>query len=191
MDNLVEHKLGTAASRLYDRIAAKVGELSDAAPRTALAAVGLGVLCGTYHDYRAGWPNPKGDLVEALRAVPTDPSVDAWRDALVFSVLAGEYADGPVEAAKWAASVMPAREEPVVVMAAARHPVDLNPREYRVFVWLYRYVEVYGKGPMVKEMSMSLEMKSIGITDVLRTLATKGAVVRVGGSRGWLPLRAP
>lgn len=193
----IERKLGSASGRLY----AEVGELVELASRAgasaqqtrvALARIALGVLCGEYHDYRAGAPDPKGDFVQALRQVPLHRSVDAEISALIEDVQRGEYADGDVEAAKYVARVAPpARHLRVVEPLPEPEPIDLTQREWRVFVWLYRHVEVYGFSPLVKDMAIGLEMASIEVSNMLQRLERKGAVARIGGIRGWIPVRAP
>lgn len=193
----IERKLGSASGRLY----AAVGDLVELAARAgaaaqqtqiALARIALGVLCGEYHDYRAGAPDPKGDLVQALLRVPPHSSVDAGIAALVHVVQRGEYADGDVEAAKYVARVAPpARHLRVVAPLPEPEPIDLTQREWRVFVWLYRHVEVYGFSPLVKDMAIGLGMASIEVSNMLQKLEKKGAVARIGGIRGWIPVRAP
>lgn len=190
----VEDKLGAATARLYSEVAALVS-LAMAArarqTRDALARVGIRVLCGEYHDFRAGQANPKGDLVEALRAVPTHPSVDGPRLALVRRVLAQEFADDSTEGARWVARFAPPRRTGEQPQGSGPEPIELTPREYRAFVWLYRYVEVYGLGPLNREMAAGLGLTGLGVSDILRALERRGAVVNLGGHRGWLPVRAP
>lgn len=190
----VEEKLGAATARLYSEVAALVSLAMDARARQtrdALAKVGIRVLCGEYHDYRAGQPNPKGDLVEALRAVPVHPSVDGHRMALVRRVLAQEFADGPEEGARWVARVVPPRRPGAQREDATPEPIQLTPREYRAFVWLYRFVEVYGVAPLGREMAVGLGATGLVVSELLRLMEGKGAVVNLGGPRGWLPVRAP
>lgn len=190
----VEDKLGAATARLYGEVAALVDLATQARARQtrdALAKVGLGVLCGEYHDFRAGQVNPKGDLVEAMRSVPRHPAVDGPRMALVRRVLAQEFADGSEEGARWVARVAPPRRPEIRHEEAAPEPIELTPREYRAFVWLYRYVELYGMAPLIREMAAGLAVPGLGASDLLRALERKGAAVNLGGHRGWLPVRSP
>lgn len=194
MLTVVERKLGAATGRLYAEISDLVdlAAQAQAAPtRAALARVGLDVLCGAYHDLRAGAPNPKGDLVEALRRVPSHRSVDQEIAELVRRVLSREFAEDEAEGSRWVARALPQRQTGAPQTAAELEPIELTAREWRTFVWLYRYVEVYGLAPLLREMAAGLEIATIAAHDMLRRLERKGAVVNVGGHRGWLPVRAP
>ncbi len=191
----VEGKLGVATGRLYERINGLLKVAEDLAiepARRSLARIVLDVLCGTYHDFRSGRPMPKGDLYEALGAVPPHPALDGQRAAIRAEVLAGWYDEDEEEAKRWVARLVPTRRpgqrapqdlEPQVV--------ELTPREYRVFVWLYRYVEVYGLSPLLREVSAALNITTLHVRDVLGLLEKKGAAANLGGHRGWVPLRAP
>lgn len=193
MNALAEQKLGAATGRLYAAISDLVDLAAQAGAtqtRQALAKLGLDVLCGVYHDLRAGAPNPKGDLVEALRRVPPHRSVDQGIVDLTRRVLSREFAEDEDERGRFALRVMPARR-PGKPDDVEPEPIELSPREWRVFVWLYRYVEVYGLAPLLREAAAGLETTTIAVSDMLRRLERKGAVAHVGGHRGWLPLRAP
>lgn len=196
--------LGTGTATLYGRVVALV-EKTRGRRRERLSRIALDVLCGAYHDFRAGAPNPKGDLVEALEHVHEPywldgmlidpPSLIDMNDVIILiaDVLRGEFSDGPAESARWAESVaadlkarMPG--EPSIPDPAA---IELTPREREAFVWLYRYVEVHGQPPTVKEIASGIGRPAIEVNEILRQCLRKGAVVRIGGSRGWLPVRAP
>ena len=192
----VTQKLGAATNALYAEIGALI-EMAAAAgasageTRLGLACIGLDVLCGKFHDYRAGAPNPKGDLVEALRAVPPHRSVSDGIAALVRRVLLQEFEDGPDEARRYVARVAPAGHVPWVPSPVDQAPIELTPRQWKVFAWLYRYTELHGETPTLGELALGLSMADTDVADVLRKLEAKGAVARLGGKRGWVPLRCP
>lgn len=193
---LVERDIGAASSRLYEEISvlversANAGE-SASGTRMALSRIGLDVLCGAYHDYRSQGPNPKGDLIEALRAVPRHPSVDAAVGSLITGVLVGTFTDGPDEARKYAAKMTPPPRPTSTPAAAYPEPIELSSREWRVFAWLHRYVEVYGRAPLLREIAAGIETTSISVAEIMRQLQKKKAVVHVGGHRAWIPIRSP
>lgn len=195
MNRAIERRLGVKTAELYARIASLV-ELAidrrDDSARTDLAKIGLATLRGDFHDYRAGHPLPKGDLVTALRGVHLRCStVAAGVIALIDDVVRGAFADGAAEAARLVEAVAPSR---IGLTSRARPDpvsIDLTERESRVFVWLYRYLEVYGLAPLMREIAAGLESTTLKIAGILRALERKGAVVKLGGHRGWLPVRAP
>lgn len=198
MSAVVERKLGAATSALYAEVGCLVERVASAsashdakATRLALARLGLDILCGKYHDYRAGAPNPKGDLIEALRAVPPHATVAAGVSALIRRVLLGQFEDGALEAQRYVARVAPSSRPTDLARSVDLKPIELSARQWRVFAWLYRYIEVYGQPPMLVEMTQGLDQTDIDVLDVLKVLAAKGAVARLGGRRGWVPLRAP
>jgi hypothetical protein len=186
----VEAKLGSATARLYAEVSALVERSSSAGDaakptRLAMARIALSVLCGDYHDIRAGSPRPKLDLVDALRRVPGHASVSWDIESLAQRALAGEFSDEfPVRSISApAATPAPIAETP--------DPIYLAPNEWRVFAWLYRYVELYGMPPLHRELTDGLGIPAVTVADILRRLETKGAVVSIGGRRGWIPVRSP
>lgn len=200
--SLVERRLGSATGRLYvavqrmlDAVADYDQQLPDPLPRVgydtfqALVRLNLDILCGKFHDYRSGAPMPKADLVTALRAVPPHESVSGRLSDLVEDVIAGAYADEPSERWHWVASAAPQRALPA--QPRPPQPIKLADRDYKVFVWLYRYVEVYGTPPLVREIAEGCEAEPLRINAALKSLEKKGAVVGLGGPRGWIPVRAP
>lgn len=199
MNRAIQRRLGVKSAELYSRIASLV-ELAidrrDQVSRRDLAEIGLATLRGDYHDYRAGHPLPKGDLVIALRAVHRDAvtrcsAVAGAVDRLITDVVRGDFADGPSEAARLVEAVAPGGARQPATKKPEPLPIDLTDRESRVFVWLYRFVECYGLAPLGREMAAGLESHSLKINGVLRALERKGAVVHLGGRRGWLPVRSP
>jgi hypothetical protein len=207
----VEKKLGTATARLHERIVAMIQMAHDAGASAlqahgALAQLSLRVLCGDFHDYRSGELLPKGDLVEAMRALPAHASIAVSREELITAVLAGGFRDSEDEAKRWVARLvsprpsLPAQSPPA---QGAPRALELSHREYRVFVTLYRYVEVYGNSPQLRELAElastqgdagpgdRVRLNSLKVAEVLRQLAAKDVVMHLGGTRGWVPLRAP
>lgn len=191
--SIVERKLGASTAHLH----AAIGEVSSLAyaqqTKASLARIGLDVLCGAYHDYRSLRVLPKGDLVTALRSVPADPAVDDAIAGLVTRIVVGEFDEDESEAARWAArytgggTPRPSPRLPADPLAT----ILLTDRERRAHTWLYRYVEVYDRGPVYQEMMDGLGIRSIEVSELLRQLAKKGAAVKLAGKRGWLPTRAP
>lgn len=193
---LVERDLGAASSRLYEEISVLVERAANAGvsaqeTRLALSRIGLDVLCGAYHDYRSQGPNPKGDLIEALRAVPRHQSVDSAIGSMIVGILGGAFTDGEVEARKYVARMAPQPRLTVKPAEADPEPIELASKEWRVFAWLHRYVEVYGRSPLLRELAAGLEMTTIAVVEVLRRIEKKRAVVNVGGKRAWIPVRSP
>ncbi len=194
MNQVIASRLGVKTAELYGRVQDLVSiaaDTGDDQARIGLSKIGLATLRGDYHDFRAGHPLPKGDLVMALRAVHfQSPEVVAAVGRLVDDVVYGLLDDGPEEAIRLAESVAPrarhGEREPVVLAE-----IKLTEREYRVFVWLYRYIEVYGLAPLLRELAAGLDTPPLSVSGILRSLEHKGAVVRVGGHRGWLPVRSP
>jgi hypothetical protein len=191
----LEKKLGVGTARLYERLVAlqKVAEVLQAEPVVrAIARIVLDALCGSFHDYRSGRPLPKGDLIEAIRAVPPHPSLDGQRAAIEAEIVAGWYDEDEDEGRRWVARRIPPRKPghrtPQDVEPEA---IELTPREYRVFVWLYRYVEVYRISPLLREVAAGLEVTTLHVREVLGILERKGAAASLGGHRGWVPTRAP
>lgn len=68
---------------------------------------------------------------------------------------------------------------------------ELGRHEWRTFVWLYRYVEVYGRSPSMVEMTAGLETGEATVKWALGSLQRQGFVGKVDGRRGWFPLRTP
>lgn len=195
MTDHVISKLGAATGKLYQRITGLLKIATDLQiepTRSALARVALDVLCGTYHDFRSGRPLPKGDLLEALRAVPPHPALDDQRAAVQAEVLAGWYDEDDEEGRRWVAKLarprVPGQRAPQDLQPQA---VELTPREYRVFVWLYRYVEVYGLSPLLREIAAGLGVEPAEVKEALGLLERKCAAANLGGHRGWVPTRAP
>lgn len=191
MSSLVD-KLGSATVRLYAAVVELVEQSSRAGEaagptRLGLARVALAVLCGDFHDRRSSSPRPKLDLVEALRRVPQHASVSWEIDGLVQRSIAGEFADD-MPTMRPDAGSRPGRMPSV---EATPDPINLAPNEWRIFVWLYRYVELYGMPPLHREMADGLGITTVAVADLLRRLEAKGAVATVGGRRGWIPVRAP
>jgi hypothetical protein len=190
----IERRLGSKSADLYDRIATLTSlaiDLRDDAARRSLAVIGLAALRGDYHDYRSGKPLPKGDLVIALRAVPCHhPVMVSSVKRLVDDVVRGDYADGAAEARRMADAVAP-RCERVAVQQREVSEVSLTTREWRVFAWLYRHCECYGVAPLIRELADGLEVTQLAVVNILKVLEDKGAVVNLGGHRGWLPVRSP
>lgn len=191
--SIVERRLGASAAHLHSAL----GEVSALArsPQTKqrLARIGLDVLCGAYHDYRSLRVLPKGDLITALRAVPADPEVDDAIAGLVTRIVLGEFDEAESEAARWASKYLAG----LAPKSSPRLPdeplatISLTDRERRAHTWLYRYVEVYDRGPIYQEMQDGMGLRSIEVSELLRQLAKKGAAVKLAGKRGWLPTRAP
>lgn len=191
----MEKKLGAATARLYQRINGllQVAEDLKIEPvRRALARILLDVLCGTYHDFRSGRPLPKGDLHDALGAVPPHPALDDQRAAVQAEIVAAWYDEDDEEGRRWVAKLLPARSPGQRARQdLSPEAVELTPREYRVFAWLYRYVEVYGMSPLLHEIAAGLEVPAVQVREVLGLLERKGAAANLGGHRGWVPTRAP
>lgn len=190
----IEKKLGAATARLYERIDGLVTVVRDVAAepaRAALARILLEVLCGAYHDYRSGRPLPKGELIEAIRAVPPHPSLDDQRAAVEAEILRGWYDEDPEEGRRWVARIAPRRPGHRAPQDVAPDTVELTPGEYRAFAWLYRYVEVYGRSPRMAEIAAGLEVSPEHAREVLGLLERKGAAMNLGGKRGWVPTRCP
>ncbi len=196
MSEVVESRLGVSSRKLYNNVAelvalaARAGE-SAKPSRIALARVGLDVLCGSYHDVRASGPNPKGDLVEALRAVPPHPAIDAGIRILVHAALSGEFAEQDGERARWVARQVPPRRGGDRPPAHVDDPIELTHRQWRAFAWLHRYTEVYGRPPKLSEMAAGLEIEELSVVGAMQELERHGAAANIGGMRGWIPLRSP
>jgi len=189
----VASKLGAATGKLYQRIQGLLTIATDLQiepARAALARIVLDVLCGTYHDFRSGRPFPKGDLYDALGAVPPHPALDDQRAAVQAELLAGWYDEDDEEGRRWVAKLMP-RKPGQPASDLRPETVELTPQEYRAFVWLYRYHEVYSRSPMAGEMATGLGIARNEVKEVLGLLERKGAAANLGGKRGWVPTRCP
>lgn len=194
MTDHITAKLGVATGKLYQRVQGLqqiAADLGIEPARAALARIALDVLCGTYHDYRSGRPLPKGDLIDALRAVPPHPAIDDPRADIEAEVIRGWYDESEEEGRRWVAKLAPRQPGKPAPQDLQPQTVELTPREYRAFVWLYRYVEVYGESPRIAEMVAGLEIEAPQVSEVLRQLERKGAAANLGGKRGWVPTRCP
>jgi hypothetical protein len=196
---VVRKSLGDATARLWcavnvllERVSAAPPAIERTASRVALSQLALQVLCGRYHDFRSAAPLPKADLIVAIRELPPHDAIDADRQLLVDEVIRGAFADGDDEAARYAASVVnktAVRRQPPP--PRQDDPITLTPKQYRVFVWLYRHMEVYGVPPTLAELADGIEETATSVHSQLKSIAKRGAVVNLGGPRGWFPLRAP
>lgn len=191
--SLVERKLGQSTGRLYAAVQRMLDVITDRCPlRDELARLSLDILCGRYHDYRSGSPMPKADLVDRLRAMPAHSLVDGKRQSLIDETIAGNYDDGESESRRYAAALVAnGRGSTSSMVSILPREIKIPPDHYRLFVWLYRYVEVYGVGPLRQEIIDGVGMAALKVADVLRRLEMIGAVVGMGGPRGWLPTRSP
>lgn len=196
MQNAITAKLGTSAARLYAEASALVDLAAGAgapaqASRLALARLGLRILCGDYHDFRASEPAPKHELAQALRRVPPHASISHGIAELARDVEAGLFDEDSAEAARYVARVAPPGRVRPMVEQPAPEPIELTPRLWRVFAWLYRYCEAYGKSPRLADIADGIGSTTIAVSGALRDLQRRGAVVSVGGARGWIPVRQP
>lgn len=193
--DLVRERLGASTAKLYADVLAlfDFATRGHTPTRAALRKLVINVLCGAYHDYRSEAPMPKGDLVEALRAVPPDPAIAAPIARIIGAALRGEYDEDAAEGKRWADRLLADNVRSQVMFKArppaSSEPVALNAREGQVFTWLARYVECYGQSPTVREMSESLTMAGSLVTSTLAKLEAKGVVADLGGRRGWTPTR--
>ncbi len=183
--------LGEATERLYLRVTA-LAELVAGDVQLALSRIALDVACGTYHDYRSGRPLPKGDLIEALRAVPAQPGIDEQRAAIELEVLLGWYDDGEDEARRWVNELAPPRPTPESRPATppTPEPAELTPREARVLAWLRGRYETEQRALTPTEAARDLGIDRLMAGLILRLLARKGAAIHAGRRRGWLPAEA-
>jgi hypothetical protein len=194
---LVEQRLGSSTAKLY----ADVLTLFDVATRgatptrAALRNIVINLLCGAYHDYKSEAALPKGDLVEALRAVPSDPPADPVIARIIGAALRGEYDEDDVEQRRWADRLLADNVRSAAVFKAKAPstpaPVSLSAREGQVFAWLSRYIECYQRPPTTRELAEGLTMAGTLVNYVLGKLEAKGVVANVGGRRGWIPTRRP
>ena len=184
-------QLGEATERLYLRVT-ELAERASGDAQRALSRIALDVACGAYHDYRSGRPLPKGDLIEALRAVPAQPGIDERRAAIELEVLVGWYDDGEDEARRWVNELAPPRPAPAVRPAEAPtpEPPELTPREARVMAWLRGCYEAEKRAVTPTEAARDLGIDRLMAGRILRLLARKGAAIHAGGRRGWLPAAA-
>lgn len=180
-------QLGEATERLYLRVTA-LAERAAGEARAGLSRIALAVACGTYHDYRSGQPLPKGDLIEALRAVPAQPGIDKQRAAIELEILLGWYDDGEEEARRWVNELAPPRTAPETSPAAAPRPApSLTPREARLLTWLRGRYEAQQRAQRPTEISRALGIDRLTARQILEQLARKGAAVHAGRRRGLLP----
>jgi DNA-binding CsgD family transcriptional regulator len=182
-------QLGEATERLYQRVT-KLAELAAGEARIALSRIALGVACGAYHDYRSGVPLPKGDLIEALRAVPWPPDLPEPSRAIELEVLLGWYDDGEEEARRWVNELAPPRTAPEAppAAAAAQQPAPaLTPREARMLAWLHGSYEAQQRALQPTEIARALGIDRLTARQILQQLARKGAAMHAGRRRGWLP----
>lgn len=194
MSDHVTAKLGAGTGKLYQRVADLLviaTDLQIEPTRAALARIALDVLCGAYHDYRSGRPYPKGDLHDAIGAVPPHPVLDDQRVAVQRELVAGWYDEDDQEGKRWVARLVPRKPGQRAAQDLQPDAVGLTPREWRAFVWLYRFVEVYAKSPTRREMAAGLGIVPTEAHEVMRLLETKGAATNLGGKRGWVPTRTP
>lgn len=182
----VRAQLGTATEALYRRMV-ELAERATGDAQRAIARIALDVACGTFHDYRSGRPLPKGDLIEALRAVPPQAGIDEERAALEREVLLGCYDDGEAEARRWALEMAPIRPPPPPRGTAAP-PIALAPREQRARIWLLTHVAATRRGASLSDVAAGLGVHRLTASELMRALARKGAAVNVGDGAGWLPV---
>lgn len=71
----------------------------------------------------------------------------------------------------------------------ARRSVDLRLRTHAVYVWLWRYVQVYGTAPSTLDIAKGVDMVRAAAADALHDLMERGCLVLVGD--GWIPVEAP
>lgn len=188
MTDLVERKLGVATAKLQQRVLDIIEKTGAGRARDALLRINLSVLCGSYHDFKSGQVLPKADLAADLRKIVALPPASWMIAELVADIAAGIFADTRTESRRWMAD---AGDRSASRPDDAPHAIDLKPAEYRVFVWIYRYVEVYGQSPTQREVADGVGMHRLEVDAVQRKLEKKGALVHIGGVRGWLPIRAP
>lgn len=193
---LVERRLGQSTARLYERVLELLAAAArgDTPTRAAIRRIIINVLCGAYHDYRADSLMPKGDLVEALRAIPHDDAATTKIKQLITSALRGEFDEDDIEGARWRErmTIDRVRDRVMHVQPPTEDkPVRLTPREVSVFQWVNRYVEVYKRPPTVREIGEGVELSSSRVSQVLDKLRHKSVMTNIGGSRGWIPTRAP
>lgn len=195
MIEVVRKRLGRATGELYRRVL----ELQEVAgtgahPRTveALRRIVVEVVCGSYHDYRSAALLPKGDLVQALRAVPTAGSSElaAAIGRLITDVVRGDFAEDDEEGRRWVALVA-LRERPPAPPPAPPATITLTERQRVVFEWLAHYVATYHRPPSIREIAAGIDRSIARVSQVLTELERKGAATNIGGSRGWLPTRSP
>ncbi len=187
----LREQLGEATERLYLRVT-ELAERAAGDAQVGLSRIALGVACGTYHDYRSGHPLPKGDLIEALRAVPAQPGIDEQRAAIEREVLLGWYDDGEDEARRWAIELAPVRPAPPSVPALPPPPAPrpLTPPEVRVLSWLRGRYESDQRAVTPTEAARDLGIDRLTVLQVLRQLARIGAAIHAGRRAGWLPAEA-
>lgn len=62
-------------------------------------------------------------------------------------------------------------------------------REHAVYVWVWRYVELYGTGPTASQVADGVGMLKSTAKYALADMAAAGCMVRVGDN--WIPTRSP
>lgn len=192
---LVERRLGASTAKLYTRVLdlLQVATRGDTPTRDAIRRLIINLLCGAFHDYRAGSLMPKGDLVEALRAIPHDDGAALKIKRLIDATLRGEFDEDEAEGTRWRERMVNDRvrdQRMRVVPYAAPSAVELTPRETEVLMWMNRYIDTYGRPATVREIGEGVNMSSTRVSQVLRRLGEKSVVSNIGGSRGWIPTKA-
>lgn len=187
----LREQLGEATERLYQRVTA-LAERAVGDAQVGMSRIALDIACGAYHDYRSGHPLPKGDLIEALRAVPTQPGIDEQRAAIELEVLRGWYDEDEDEARRWATEMAPVRPAPPSVPAPPPlpEPRPLTPPESRVLAWLRGRYQAEQRAVTPTEAARDLGIDRLTVLQVLRQLARIGAAIHAGRRAGWLPAEA-
>lgn len=198
--DLVTKRLGRSAGALYHRLVEML-ELSkpDTESRARVRRIIIELLCGSYHDYRSEATIPKGDLVIALRELAPDPpdKMAILALQLVGDVLRGDFDEDETEGKRWAEHIVAQKTKHRQLTVPIMHPdngvsvVDLTPRERELFQWLCRYHECYSRPPTIREMADGCSMSPQRVSQILQNLERKNAVAGLGGTRGWVPTKAP
>ena len=70
-----------------------------------------------------------------------------------------------------------------------RRSVDLRLRTHAVYIWLWRYVQVYDAAPCTVDVATGTGLARVAAADALHDLVERGCVALVGD--GWIPVEAP
>ena len=69
------------------------------------------------------------------------------------------------------------------------HRINLTWRIHQIYVWIHRYVQVYGRAPNTSDIADGVDIPRVLVGRDLDELEDIGAVARTGDT--WRPLRAP